>query len=137
MPAGRPSSYTPEIITEIAQRLAEGEPLAEICRSQGMPNPSTVWRWAQNDAVIAQVIAGAREDGEERITADIRKVARGIKGYTTGDVQRDKLVVDTDLKLLAKWNPKKYGERSETRLTSEEGGFHVVLRSVLDKKPGN
>jgi hypothetical protein len=32
-------------------------------------------------------------------------------GDSSGDVQRDKLIVDTDLKLLAKWDPRRYGER--------------------------
>ena len=35
-------------------------------------------------------------------------------------VQRDKLASETDLKLLAKWDPKRYGDRMA--LTGAEGG---------------
>lgn len=106
----RPSIYTPEIIEYICEQLAEGIPLAEICRAPDMPRPGTVRLWMRNDEKINDAIACAREDGEDRITADIRLIARK-KGDSTDDVARDKLIIDTDLKLLAKWNPKKYGDR--------------------------
>lgn len=109
---GRPTTFTPEIAQEICDKLAEGIPLAEICRGEGMPNPSTVWRWCKGNETLSQAIACAREDGEERITADLRRTAKGDPGYSTGDIQRDKLIIDTDLKLLAKWNPKKFGDKT-------------------------
>jgi len=109
---GRPSDYTPEAAREICVRLAEEEPLAEICRDSGMPHPSTVRRWAANNEALSLAIADAREDGEDRITANIRKTAKGDPEFSSGDVQRDKLIIDTDLKLLAKWNPKKYGDKT-------------------------
>ena len=108
---GRPTSYTPELLKIICDRLAEGEPLAEICRDKGMPHPSTVRSWGKKNEAVSLLIADAREDGEERITANIRRTAKGDAGFSTNDVQRDKLIIDTDLKLLAKWNPKKYGEK--------------------------
>jgi hypothetical protein len=118
---GRPTTYTPAIAQEICNKLADGVPLAEICRGDDMPHPSTVWRWAKTNEALSQAIAAAREDGEERITADIRRTARGDEGYSTGDVQRDKLIIDTDLKLLAKWNPKKYGEKLQQEITGKDG----------------
>lgn len=108
---GRPSKFTPKLAQEICDRLSEGEPLAEICRDAGMPHPSTVRDWALRNEGLSRAIAGARENGEDRISVNIRRVAKGDAGYSTGDVQRDKLIIDTDLKLLAKWNPKKYGDK--------------------------
>ena len=118
---GRPSDYTSEIAQEICDKLAEGISLAEICRREDMPHPSTVRRWAKSNEALSLAIADAREDGEERITANIRRTARGDDGYSTGDVQRDKLIIDTDLKLLAKWNPKKYGEKIQQEVTGKDG----------------
>ncbi|MNL64497.1 hypothetical protein D3C87_1887180 [compost metagenome] len=37
-------------------------------------------------------------------------------------VQRSKLRIDTRLKLLAKWHPKKYGEKVTQELTGANGG---------------
>ena len=42
---GRPSLYSPELITTICDRLSKGEPLAAICRDEGMPDPATIWQW--------------------------------------------------------------------------------------------
>jgi len=126
---GRPTSYTPEIAQEICDKLAEGVPLAEICRQEGMPHPSTVRRWAATNETLSRAIADAREDGEERITADLRRTAKGDQGYSTGDVNRDKLIIDTDLKLLAKWNPKKYGDK--TILANPDGETPVRFTLAL------
>lgn len=123
---GGQTIYTPEMADEICDRLATGEPMAQICRDEGMPNPSTVWRWCENDVVFAQRIARARDDGEDQIAANARRVARGESGFSTGDVLRDKLVIETDLKLLAKWNPRKWAERQQM----EVGG--TVSLQVVD-----
>lgn len=108
---GRPSLYSEELAARICEQLAEGIPLAEICRAENMPHPSTIRRWAKDNETLSLAIADAREDGEDRITANIRRTAKGEEGFSTNDVQRDKLIIDTDLKLLAKWNPKKYGDK--------------------------
>ena len=62
---------------------------------------------AQGDEEIARQIARARSDGYDTIAVDALKIADDRKG----DVPRDKLRVETRLKLLAKWDPKRYGDR--------------------------
>lgn len=106
----RPSIYTPEIIEELCAGLADGIPLAQLCRQEGMPAYITVWTWMRDMPEVNKAIACAREAGEDVIATNTRLTARGI-GESTHDVQRDKLIIDTDLKLLAKWNPKKYGDK--------------------------
>ncbi len=41
--------YSEELATLIFTELAKGRTLQEVCRQPGMPNPSTVLRWAQRD----------------------------------------------------------------------------------------
>jgi hypothetical protein len=48
--------------------------------------------------------------------------ALDIADDKSGDVARDKLRVETRLKLLAKWNPKKYGDNMQLRHADAEGG---------------
>lgn len=119
---GRPSLKTPELVSAICERLAQGEPLAAICRDEGMPHPSTVRDWMKADAEVSRAIACAREDGEDWLAAECLSIADdGSRDYETKEdgrevvdhdhIQRSKLRIDTRLKLLAKWNPKKYGER--------------------------
>ena len=128
-------------MAEIVARLATGEPMAVICRSDGFPDRSTVHRWGDDDAEFAQHIARAREDGFDAIANRTRATARGMAadrdGDSTGDVQRDKLIIETDLKLLAKWDPKRYGDKLQAELTGKDGGpiqqvTEVVRRIVGD-----
>jgi hypothetical protein len=70
-----------------------------------------VRQWRALNPPFEAAFARAREDGADAIAANARKVARGETGHSTGDVQRDRLIVETDLKLLAKWDPKRYGDK--------------------------
>ena len=95
-----------------------------------MPVPSTISRWCEKDPIFAQRFARAREDGFDRIAEETLLIADTpvVGDITTvetdgeGDVVRRtvktddminhrKLQVETRLKLLAKWDPKRYGER--------------------------
>jgi len=122
---GRPSLFTEDLVGTICERLAKGEPLAVICRDEGFPHPSTVRDWMADKPEVSRAIARAREDGEDWIAAECLSIADdGQFDYTvveddgevttrlnSENIQRSKLRIETRLKLLAKWNPKKYGER--------------------------
>lgn len=112
MARGRPSSYTEEIAGEIIDRITEGETLADICRDDHMPGYRTVYDWEEKHEGFSANITRARKYGYDQIANGTRRVAKGEPGYSSGDVQRDKLMVDTDLKLLAKWD-KRYGDKVE------------------------
>ena len=119
-------SYDREpIIAEICKRLAEGEPLAVICRDPHMPVRSVVYEWAAEDEDLAGRIARAREKGFDAIAeqcfaiADTPMLGVEITTKADGSVEEKrgdmlghrKLQIETRLKLLAKWDPKRYGER--------------------------
>jgi len=132
---GRPTLWTPEIGKEICDRLSTGETLAQICRDEGMPAVRTVSDWKTAHPEFSASFARAREDGFDAIAADCLVIADdGSNDYVTkktsaGEeyeavdaehIQRSKLRVDTRLKLLAKWDPKRYGDR--VALTDPDGG---------------
>lgn len=123
-------SYDREpLIAEICERLAQGEPLRVICRDPHMPGWVTVYSWINADQGFAERIARARGLGYDAIaeecleiaddaTGDMKPVGlladMGDKAPTAFDaehVQRSKLRIETRLKLLAKWDPKRYGDR--------------------------
>jgi hypothetical protein len=122
---GRPSSYTLEIAREICERLESGEPLAAICRDEDMPAARTVYDWREADLDgFSAAFARARAIGFDAIAdqclaiADTQEEGEIITKDNTGTtVKREdmlghrKLRVDTRLKLLAKWDPKRYGEQ--------------------------
>lgn len=112
---GRPSLYSDELASRICDRLSRGDPLTLICDEPGMPSDQTVRMWAEKRPALSFAIARARELGWDSIANRGRKTLRGLGpeegGESTGDVARDKAIADYDLKLLAKWDPKRYGDR--------------------------
>lgn len=124
---GRPSKYTPEIAQEMCNMLADGIPLREICRQEGFPAWRTVYDWMyQDDALgeggvgLSAAIAKAREIGQDAIAEQIwvdinaepeRILSEGGGRVDPGYVQWQKAKAEIGLKLLAKWNPKRYGDK--------------------------
>lgn len=82
-----------------------------------MPGWRTVYDWRDSDTEIAAALARAREIGEEAIARDVLEIADN----KSGDPQRDKLRVDTRMKLLAKFNPKRWGESTQLRHADADG----------------
>lgn len=118
---GRPAKYGRELAEEIIQRLSEGEPLRQICRDQHMPEWRTIYHWMERDSELTAAIARARELGQDAIAEDIlreiqdepeRILSEGGGRIDSGYVQLIRARADIKLKLLAKWNPKKYGDRT-------------------------
>ena len=114
-----------DVTKEICERLSTGEPMAVICRDKHMPSVTTVWNWTQADPAVAESIARAREDGFDAIAQKALEIADD----TDGDPQRDRLRVDTRLKLLAKWDPKRYGDKTAVE---HSGGLTVIVQKFTD-----
>lgn len=125
-PRGRPSKFTPALADEIVHRLSNGEPLRQICRDEHMPAWRTIYDWQTADKDFSARIAHARELGEDAIAMECLEIADnatndwmetqgkdGAELYKLNGehVQRSKLRIETRLKLLAKWNPRKWGEK--------------------------
>lgn len=124
---GRQTTYTQEVADAICSRLRVGEPLASICRDEGMPGVQTVSDWKAARADFAVSIARAREEGFDALAAECLEIANtpieGVESITKpgGHVEEKrgdmlghrKLQIETRLKLLAKWDPKRYGERMQ------------------------
>lgn len=124
------SKYTDELAEEICTRIANGEPLRAICRDDHMPNWTTVYAWINADPELARRIARARELGADAIAEDTiniidtppERVATPMGSkIDPGYVQWQKNRVEQRLKLLSKWQPKKYGERVDH--TSSDGSM--------------
>lgn len=144
-PQGRQSTFTQAAAAEICKRLSKGEPLAVICRDEHMPGLRTVSDWRAVNADFAAAIAGAREDGFDQIAADCLAIADETAHDTiigesgerpnTEWITRSKLRIETRLKLLAKWDPKRYGDKMQH--TGDGGGpieTHALTDSELDAK---
>ena len=119
---GRPlEKPDPLIVNEIIDWIAHGNTLRSYCRLKNKPNWRTIYNWLEKDDgdFIAR-FAHARDMGADAIAEECLEIIDappplcGSEGNTRLDpaaVQMQKNRVEARLKLLAKWNPKKYGEK--------------------------
>lgn len=135
-PRGRPSPYTQEHKDEIIRRLADGQNLREVCRMEGMPTWSVVYDWVEQDEAFSARFARARVLGFDAIahdaltisntplvgerekvwneyigTGEDRKLVEMSEKWREDMLGHRKLQIETRLKLLSKWDPKRYGDR--------------------------
>lgn len=118
-----------QIKRQIVGWLSEGKTLRDFCRQEGMPSYPSIFRWLDEDAAFAVDYARAREVGFEILAeealhiADNMHMGRKIVTHSGDDedamtvTEEDmlghrKLQIDTRMRLLKAWHPKKYGERT-------------------------
>jgi hypothetical protein len=145
---GRPSTFTQEVADEICERLSQGEPLRQICRDERMPAWQTVYGWKAAHEEFSKRIAHAREAGFDAIAEECLEIADETAFDTVigenGDrantewISRSKLRVETRLKLLAKWDPKRYGDKVTQEHTNPDGsGLFTGIKVEFVKPNGN
>lgn len=141
--SGRPSDYTPELADAICARLSQGESLRSVCRSDEMPDASTVFRWLRVHAAFCEQYARAKEESADAHADEILAIADDgsndwmeqldkdgeAKGWKENGeaIQRSKLRVDTRKWLASKLKPKKYGDKIEH---SGPNGGPIVISST-------
>ena len=102
-------------LAKIVNKLAKGIPLAVICRERDMPAVRTVSWWKTKHPEVREALDDAREAGHDAIAWRMTETAAG-RGDSKGDVVRDKLLIETWVKLLAKWNSR-YSDKLEVNVT--------------------
>jgi len=88
---------------------------------------------------FAAIVDRAKNIGADAIIARARLTARGYAqhygGYSTGDIQRDKLIVDTELKFAAKLAPERYGDKVAVNMEGKiEHQHSIVMMGELQRK---
>lgn len=104
-----PSIYTPELIEAVCLRLETGEPLARICRDEGMPSIRTFLRWANEKDDVEAAYSLALQARAEWAVAEherIRLTAVDRDSAAAARVQLNALEW-----LMSKMAPKRYGDR--------------------------
>ena len=136
------SKRTPEILDEICDRIANGEPLRAICRDERMPSWRSVYDWINSDSEFAARIAHARDLGFDAIAEEALEIADttqvGVRSERSAEGTKEtredmlghrKLRVWTRLQLLAKWCPKKYGDRQAIEMSG-----NLALNTMSDEE---
>jgi len=118
--AKRQSKRTPEVEELIIEGLTDGVPLRVLCRQDDIPSWRTVYDWMNADASFASRVAYARDLGFEALAEDILNIADDTPAVSE-NVQLSKMRIDTRLKLLACWSPKRYGNKQTVDVGNKEG----------------
>jgi hypothetical protein len=123
---GRPAEPVPQDKADsIIEWISEGKTLRDWCRQPNTPTFRTVYNWLEKDDEFSARFARARDIGFDCIAQECLDIAdnlfegirtketnNGVETFREDALGHRKLQIDTRLKLLAKWNPKKYGDRS-------------------------
>lgn len=103
--------------------VAEGQLLPHVAAALGVP-VRAFSKARVADPLFAQELSVAERDGADVMAA--KALARSKR--RTGDVQRDRLAVDTIFRYLSKKHPREWGDRMDLNVT---GG--LSLKADLDE----
>jgi hypothetical protein len=120
-----PAKRNPRLVDDVLARIASGETLAALGKELGF-HPTSWGDWVAADEALAVAYQRARDTGSdalaEQALALIDEEPPRVEGRVDpGHVQWRRAQVDTRLKLLACWNPKKYGSRQTLEHSGVDG----------------
>jgi hypothetical protein len=124
---GRPTIFTKLLGDIICTRIAEGESLREIIKSEGMPDRTVVYDWLLKDPEFANRYARARDEQADTLADEIIAIADeqpeiiAVVDKKTGALIEHKLDgaflqwqknrIDARKWTAMKLKPKKYGDK--------------------------
>ena len=141
MPAGRPSTYTAEIVDEICEAIAQGGALYLMCQErENWPAESTVYKWLEEHKEFSEKYIRARERQADREADEIvviaddsgfdAQIVDGRAVVNSESVNRARLRVDARKWRASKLAPKKYGDKITNEITGKDGGPVIIVTGV-------
>jgi len=106
---GRPSKYSPKLAGQICERLSNGETMRSICKLKGMPSFPTIYAWEKKHEDFLALSARAREIGTHALAEECLDISDDL----ALDPQDKRIRIDTRIRLIGKWNAKRYGDKIE------------------------
>lgn len=149
---GRPSLYTEELGDQICLEVATTDKgLDSICESDEFPSSRTVYTWLIKHEEFLQKYARAKELQTQLLADQIIPIADtpkiGVKTKesedgietTTGDmIEHRRLQIDARKWLLAKLQPKKYGDKVQAEVSGSDGGpIQTAIAVTFVRTNGN
>lgn len=115
-----------ETADEICERLADGESLRDICKTDGMPTAQGVRYWVNTYRGFSERYARAREAQADSYFEDMIDIADNVR-VDAESIQKARLQNDTRKFAVAKMLPKKYGDRVDLTITQEAPPLTIVF----------
>jgi len=127
---GAPSMYSKEIVEEICWRLGSGQTLKSICSLNHMPEVVTVFSWEQKYPEFAKLSMRAREHGTHVLADQCIEIADD----PILDPQDKRIRIDTRIRLIGKWNAKKYGDKIEHEVKTEFMPLDELKQKIIESQ---
>lgn len=118
------------VVTTICQRIADGKSLRAVCKAADMPARENFLDWVAKKPEVRALYEQAIADREERYFEEVIEIADSGR-----DPQKTRVQVDARKWVLARMNPKKYGDRMTNELTGAGGGPIESNMTVTFVKP--
>ncbi|HHO9807113.1 DNA-binding protein [Escherichia coli] len=129
---GRPHGYTEEKALEICELVADGQSINKISKMPGMPTRSTILKWFRDVPEFSDMYIRAKEIGFEVLADEIIDIADAAENIKTEELRRHQLMIETRKWLLAKLQPRKYGDRLTQEIVGDANNpVHVEQRTQM------
>lgn len=116
---GRPTKYTDEIIKEFCRRISIGRSVHSVCRDEDMPSRETFYKSIRENDYLSDQYREALKLREDYHFDEMLEIADMVEDDGV-KIQKAKLMIDTRKWVLSRMNPKKYGDRIDGELDSED-----------------
>lgn len=108
-------------------RIMDGQNLVELTQADDMPSRDTIHLWLVQDSEFSDNYARACKIRREYKFHELEH-----RALHTEDVQRARLLVDVVKWQLSKEDPKKYGDKMQTDITSDGEKLQPILVRFID-----
>jgi hypothetical protein len=122
---GAPTIRNPIVDDEIFERLVGGESLLSITYDDRMPSWPTVSNWRRDDQSFNEMITSGMMIGQHVLIDVVQDIARAGR-FSTGSIERDKLLIQTIMNVASKRNRAEFGDK----LTVDQR----IINITLDRK---
>lgn len=128
---GRPTVFSEELISEFLYRIAKGRSVKSVCDDKDMPHRSTIYEWLAQNADFSDRYARASEQRADQYFDEMLDIADKA---LPEEVQKAKLQIDTRKWVLARMNPKKYGDKKDNHSADKAIDLMADLMKELSDK---
>jgi hypothetical protein len=113
---GRPTDYNEDIAAEFCSRIADGASMRKVCAADDMPDKASIFRWIAKYPSFSDQYARACSDRREVRKEQLFDVP------LDPDIEpaRGRLLSDNIKWVLAKEEPRKYGEKIAHEVTTRK-----------------
>lgn len=145
---GRPTTFTKELADKICEELALGYSMRTVCKKEGMPAMSSVFKWLRENKEFSEQYEKAKQESTDAMAEDLLDIAddgtndwmeRETENgsYTvlnTEAISRSRLRVDTRKWLMSKMKPKKYGEKLDLTTGGDKFSNIMLIKEKTDEE---